>query len=152
MKMFPIMTGRDTKGPCPSRIPWDAIAPYEGQAQENHSQSLERLAERGGLDPIEAFFVMTGRSWLNVQTPVSDDLEKQACAFLEQLVRDRGELQVAHDRYKAALVTIALHAPASHPSVNSYGELSGSRDCYSCARKVDMAKAALESDEARVTE
>lgn len=92
MKQFPIMIGyRGTKGPCPSSIPWDAIAPYDGMAKVNHDQTLERLAERGGLDPVEAFFVMTGRKWSMV--PVGDDLEKEACAFLDKIVRDRGELQ-----------------------------------------------------------
>lgn len=55
--------------------------------------------------------------------------------------RDAALLQICVLR--GALETIALHAPASHASVNSYGELSGSCDCYSCARKVDMAKDAL---------
>lgn len=93
MKLFPIMVSGGTKGPCPSVIPWDAISPYEGMARENHGgQSLERLAERGGLDPVEAFFVMTGRTWHNVQTPVLEELEREACAYLDKIVKDRSDL------------------------------------------------------------
>ena len=35
----------------------------EDQAEQNHSQSLERLAERGGLDPREALALMTKSDW-----------------------------------------------------------------------------------------
>ena len=51
MKRFPIQDG-------PS-IPWEAIAPYERQAYDNHEQSLKRLAERGGLGAAELYFIMT---------------------------------------------------------------------------------------------
>lgn len=96
MRQFPIMIGYEgTKGPCPSWIPWDAIAPYEGQARQNHQQSLEELAGRGGLSPVEAFYVMTGRRWHREQ--FSDEIRKEACAFLDKVVRDRGELQTRLD-------------------------------------------------------
>jgi hypothetical protein len=105
MKMFPILIGYGgTEGPCPSSIPWDAIAPYEGHAQANHQQSLERLAERGGLSPEEALYVMTGKRWRG--ETFTKEFRREACAFLDKLVRDRGELQAAHDRYKAALEKI----------------------------------------------
>lgn len=51
---FPIMGG-------PS-IPWAMIAPHEAQARKNHDQTLERLAQRGGLSPAEALCVMDGTS------------------------------------------------------------------------------------------
>lgn len=48
---FPVL-GRD-KWPkdCPKYVRWDALS--EDQAMKNHSQTLERLAERGGLSPVE---------------------------------------------------------------------------------------------------
>ena len=64
---FPIMVskrwgdGRPLVGP--RSIPWSVIAPFEDQAKRNHSQTLRRLAERGGLDPFEALAVLTGRTW-----------------------------------------------------------------------------------------
>lgn len=93
MKRFPIMVGyQGTPAPCPSSIPWDAIAPYEGHALENHQQTLERLAERGGLDPVEAYFVMTGRRW-TVPGPVSRETEIDACQFLDKIVCDQQRLR-----------------------------------------------------------
>lgn len=52
-KMFPIIGG--------PAIPWRLIAPYEKQAEYNHSQSLERLAERGGLSPFEVIHVLENK-------------------------------------------------------------------------------------------
>lgn len=40
-KKFPVGKGEN--------IDWDLIERHRGQAEENHGQSLERLAERGGL-------------------------------------------------------------------------------------------------------
>lgn len=54
-RLFPIQGG--------PAIPWSVIAPCEHQAQQNHSQTLERLAERGGLSPLEALDVLLGRDW-----------------------------------------------------------------------------------------
>jgi len=57
-RRFPIMGG-------PS-IPWAMIAPHARQAKQNHDQTLERLAERGGLSPREAVLVLEsrpGREW-----------------------------------------------------------------------------------------
>jgi len=91
-KVFPIMVGREgTAAPCPSWIPWDAIAPYEGHALANHDQTLERLAQRGGLSPEEAYLVMTGRRWKG--ETFNKAFEIEACNFLDKIVRDRGELQ-----------------------------------------------------------
>jgi hypothetical protein len=58
-RQFPIMRG--------GSIPWSIIAPYEKQAINNHDQSLEVLASRGGLDPLEAVAVLTGKRWRDVQ-------------------------------------------------------------------------------------
>ena len=52
---FPIQGG-------PS-IPWDMIAPHETQCVRNHGQSLERLAERGGLSPSEALAILDDENW-----------------------------------------------------------------------------------------
>ena len=57
MKTFPIMIK-----PYSSEkyyIPWDLISPHEAQALENHGQSLEKLADRGGLSWDEAYDVLT---------------------------------------------------------------------------------------------
>lgn len=47
-EIFPIMQGTMLRG-----IPWGMVAPLEERAQKNHSQTLDRLAERKGLEPTE---------------------------------------------------------------------------------------------------
>ncbi len=55
---FPVMT--DFGGGF--SIPWSVVAPFERQASLNHGgQTLERLAERGGLSPRELWHMMHGR-------------------------------------------------------------------------------------------
>ncbi len=44
-------------------IPWTVMDPHEPQAMANHSQTLLRLAERGGLDPAEAVAVLEDRRY-----------------------------------------------------------------------------------------
>lgn len=51
-RRFPIMRG-------PS-VPWEVMSPHESMAQKNHSQTLHKLAERGGLAPCEAWCVVSG--------------------------------------------------------------------------------------------
>lgn len=55
-RMFPIQDG-------PS-IPWSVIEPFDFQCQRNHGrQTLERIAERGGLSVLEAIAVLQAREW-----------------------------------------------------------------------------------------
>ena len=57
---FPIMEGgaRRADGDLKS-IPWAMIAPHDATAQRNHGgQNLVRLAQRGGLCPLEAVAVL----------------------------------------------------------------------------------------------
>jgi len=62
MKLFPVhSTDCLNCKLVPRYIPWEVISPYEEQAQKNHSQSLKRLAERGGLGIQEMYHVMTGQ-------------------------------------------------------------------------------------------
>ena len=48
---------------CPRDVPWDLVAPHERQALRNHDQTLERLAERGGLSPAELLAVLEDLAW-----------------------------------------------------------------------------------------
>ena len=58
--MFPIL---ESVGSQPVYIPYNIIAPHEAQAIRNHSQTLQRLAERGGLDWTEALAVLNDKTW-----------------------------------------------------------------------------------------
>lgn len=44
-------------------IPWAVLAPHEAQALANHGQSLERIAQRGGLEASEAVAIIEDRPW-----------------------------------------------------------------------------------------
>ena len=46
---------------CPKTVPWSLLASNERRAQLNHGQSLETLAERGGLSPAEIMCVIEDR-------------------------------------------------------------------------------------------
>lgn len=57
-RKFPIMGNDNIKS-----VPW-AVAEFgRKQAEKNHGQSLERLAERGGLDVLEMAWALTGVGW-----------------------------------------------------------------------------------------
>ena len=77
-RIFPIMHGRNSLS-GPRGIPWALIAPQEAQAKENHGQSLERLASRGGLSPAEAVAVLEGHGYRGVG-------EAEAVQRLDELV------------------------------------------------------------------
>lgn len=56
---FPIMKFHEADVPQREWIPWSLIAPHDKQAQRNHGgQTLVRLAQRGGLDAMEAVAVL----------------------------------------------------------------------------------------------
>ena len=48
---------------CPRTVPWGILAPHEAQALRNHSQTLKRLAERGGLALCEMCAIIEERRW-----------------------------------------------------------------------------------------
>lgn len=71
---------------CPLTVPWGLLAPHERQAQENHGQTLARLAERGGLSPSEMMCVLQDRKWRRD--------ERNNLAAIPKLV----DLVLAHER------------------------------------------------------
>jgi hypothetical protein len=58
-KRFPVQDG-------PS-IPWAMIEPHEKQCMANHSQTLKRLSQRGGLSPSEVLAVLDDENWMKSQ-------------------------------------------------------------------------------------
>lgn len=59
-RMFPMHP--DSPGDL-REVPWALLAGHERQAERNHNQSLERLAQRQGLDPREMLAVLKDRPW-----------------------------------------------------------------------------------------
>ncbi len=43
-------------------VPWDFVEGHRKTALKNHNQTLEKLAARGGLSPMELFLLVTDRS------------------------------------------------------------------------------------------
>jgi hypothetical protein len=56
--MFPILGDTTIKA-----IPWEVVQPHELQATRNHSQTLKRLAQRGGLGIEEAYYILRDEPW-----------------------------------------------------------------------------------------
>lgn len=61
-RMFPVLDAG-------MAVPWRFVAPYDAGALRNHQQTLERLAERGGLSPTELLCVIHGLSWRDRRWP-----------------------------------------------------------------------------------
>lgn len=78
-RQFPLLGG--------GSIPWAMIEPHEKQALCNHSQTLQRLAKRGGLSPAEAVCVLLDKHWID--KPVKEG----SVAILDQLVIEWRETQ-----------------------------------------------------------
>lgn len=86
MKHFPVlpnyMPPRERKNyeDCPKSIDWEFLEPHRRQATKNHYQTLERLAERGGLSADELVAVLEDRPWRDM--PLRDAINR-----LKQLTR-----------------------------------------------------------------
>ena len=51
----------------PRSVPWAFVEQFRHQAEQNHGQSLERLAERGGLAPEEMWIAAHGHRLFRVK-------------------------------------------------------------------------------------
>lgn len=71
LKRFPVLPSQGGRAEremrermnCPTSVPWAMLAPHEAQALSNHDQTLRRLAERGGLSPMEMICILEDRRW-----------------------------------------------------------------------------------------
>lgn len=66
-RAFPILAQSDQKEyrkiGMPRFVPWDFLEPHAEWAKINHDQTLERLAERGGLGADEMLAIVEHRKW-----------------------------------------------------------------------------------------
>ena len=81
MKTFPILS--EFHG-WRKEVPFDFVAPHESQAKRNHSQSLKKLAERGGLSPVELYAVIRGLDWTKENSWLYDMTESEAQNIIDQ--------------------------------------------------------------------
>lgn len=101
MKDFPVMQiyAHDVKTPdmrysealeatkslnCIQSVPWVMVAPHAKQAEYNHSQTLEGLAQRGGLSPDELIAVLEDRKWYRMPMLEANDKLKSYIELYEQ--------------------------------------------------------------------
>jgi len=70
-RRFPVLLGdqRSIWQSIPNSIPWEAITPHERQARVNHGQSIDVLAQRGGLSPYELLAVMLDQPFWRCKLP-----------------------------------------------------------------------------------
>lgn len=61
-------------------VPWAFVAPHERQAQRNHYQTLDRLAQRGGLSPCELVAVLEDRPWRAMPLDAAEDRVRELLA------------------------------------------------------------------------
>ena len=70
---FPIQYVNDRKQTIRHAVPWDfADEVLRAQAEKNHGQTLERLAERGGLSYMEACLAMMGQGLFGPMQPTQE--------------------------------------------------------------------------------
>ena len=65
---MPVMHGKQIKS-----ISVRLLQPFEKQALRNHSQSLERLAERGRMNACEILEIINGLSWSQLKNYPEDE-------------------------------------------------------------------------------
>lgn len=84
---MPILKSSKSSIPC---IRWSVIAGHEQQAMKNHYQTLERLAERGGLSPCEAVAIIEDRKWHRMDKKAAEDRLMELCAGQASDAREGG--------------------------------------------------------------
>lgn len=90
MKLFPILLDSKEKREhpdWPTSVPWSLIEPHEEQARANHYQTLKRLAERGGLSPLEMQYIIQDRKFVYHNDYTAATAE--AVAFISDLLTKR---------------------------------------------------------------
>ncbi len=86
-RRFPLLLTDEEKMRYPllaQTVPWALVAPHADQARRNHGQTLERLAERGGLALCELVAVLEDRPWEKMHPTTS-------VARLRELLALQGE-------------------------------------------------------------
>lgn len=111
-RYFPVLRsyGERSGIPCPVSVPWAWIEMCEKQALKNHSQTLQRLSERGGLSASELRAVIEGRDF-NYGCNYQED-----CAWLAQWIEKKEGHEELKLKYEAlwARCKIVLYGPHAY--------------------------------------
>lgn len=71
IKRFPVLNQQSCRAAdrktMPRSVPWSFVEKFREQAETNHDQTLERLAQRGGLAPEEMWLAAHGHRLFRVK-------------------------------------------------------------------------------------
>lgn len=82
MKNFPVLYEKKIDGP--RAIPWEKAEEFRAQAEKNHDQTLERLAQRGGLSPVEIWYAAHGKGLKGILSRWPEIDHKGAVKWIEE--------------------------------------------------------------------
>jgi hypothetical protein len=97
MKRFPALTGQSrlpqaVRDRWPRSVPWTFVETFREQAEDNHSQTLVRLAERGGLGPDEMWLAAHGQPLSRFKRTLTMPSEEACGEWLIDEMRKLGEV------------------------------------------------------------
>lgn len=120
---------RDRKT-MPRSVPWEFAEKFRAQAEDNHDQTLERLAERGGLAPEEMWCAAHGKGLftgpgmrVGVDEQIAIDWLYEASG--EPTPEETRQKRLAH--YKETLKRLAFEAGANGIEVTYTVNVVGAR-------------------------
>lgn len=132
-RRFPILDSTGLRS-----IPWAMLVPNARQALDNHDQTLERLAERGGLAAYEALAVLDGRKWRKMDDAVSSaELRKRVEAWEQDVQRaEIASLRAQHATLRSLTEALIASLPKcdNHPDrpATKAVKRGGGRWCDEC--------------------
>jgi hypothetical protein len=150
MKDFPVLDGGSI-----ASVPWAFVASHERQAQENHSQSLEELASRGGCSPDEILAIVGDRPWFPMLD--RDAIEALASSVVHWTEAGGGSMIGVAERLRSFLGTMHYKLdlrkkrppdPAKWPL--DAVDLVGNRDWHKCS--LEFLRKKLEEETAELFE
>lgn len=139
-RRFPVLGHPAVDGPLPASVPWALVEPHRERARTNHGQTLERLAERGGLCPVELWMLVHERGWtaadLGLSPSPAQVTREEAAAWLRNVASEKEWCceQVSYfvDYHDG---TTAIVKPRSIEQISA-GEPSEEMDCCPrCGRR-----------------
>ena len=68
----------------PKSVPWEMVEAHRKQIESNHSQSLEQLAERGGLSPGEMLAAFLDTNVFQLQLSEAEMLSSFRDTYLKE--------------------------------------------------------------------
>jgi len=107
-RLFPVL---GTKGAA--KVDWQFVNDHAGQAYDNHYQTIERLAERGGLSWDELAAIIEGRKWhkMNI-TEAVETVRRAEAKYLSALYTHPAQSEAV----EALETAIRNHADTHGPS------------------------------------